>query len=176
MRLAGRRILPALMLAPAAASAQGGFPERVTLDGRELRRQGEVTARYLLFPVYRVALYLAVPTSDADAILSTTMPRLIRCRYLRDLPLDRVEAAWDQSFAALCGCAMPPAFRAWLRPIRDGEEEAMLFRDRVADLMGPGRPPARINNEAAAQILLAAWIGPRAPNAALRRGLLGGTT
>lgn len=176
MRLARRLVLPTLLLTPAIAMAQGGFPERITLDGRELHRQGEATVRYLLFPVYRVALYLAAPTPDAQAILATSELRLIRCRYLRDLPLEQVTAAWEESFAILCGCPLPTAFRAWLRPVRSGEEEAMLFRARTADLSGPGRPPARIDDPLAAQTLLPAWIGPRAPNAALRRGLLGGST
>ncbi|MES2710562.1 MAG: chalcone isomerase family protein [Pseudomonadota bacterium] len=170
-----RRTIPALLLAPCVAQAQGDFPGTVTLDGRELRRQGEATARYLLFPIYRVALYLAAPSRDAEAILASAEPRLIRCRYLRDLPLDQVTTAWEASFATLCGCPLPAAFRAWLRPVRDGEEEAMAFRARTAELTGPGRPAARIEDPVAARTLLAAWIGPGAPNAALRRGLLGGT-
>ncbi|MBR0656817.1 chalcone isomerase family protein [Plastoroseomonas arctica] len=170
-----RRTLPALLLAPSAAHAQDAFPETTIAAGRTLQRQGMATARYMLFPVYRVALYLAAPTSDPDAILASAEPRLIRCRYLRDLPLDQVTTAWEQSFTSLCGCPMPAAFRAWLRPIRDGEEESMLFLGRTAELTGPGRPAARIDDALAAQTLLASWIGPRAPNAALRRGLLGGT-
>ena len=70
---------------------------------------------------------------------------------------------------------MPAAFRAWLRPIREGDEEAMLFLVRTAELTGPGRTIARIDDPVAARALLASWIGPRAPNASLRRGLLGGT-
>jgi len=172
--LARRGLLP-LLLAPAIAQAQDGFPGTVQAAGRTLRRQGTATARYLLFPIYRVALYLAAPTADADTILASAEPRLIRCLYLRDIPLDQVATAWQESFTSLCGCPMPAAFRAWLRAIREGEEEAMLFLNHTATLSAPGRPDARIEDAAVARTLLESWIGPRAPNAALRRGLLGGT-
>ena len=66
MSAVSRRALLPLLFLPAAVQAQDAFPETAAVAGRTLRRQGMATARYLLFPVYRVAL--AAPTSDADAI------------------------------------------------------------------------------------------------------------
>lgn len=175
----GRRpLIPALLaglvLVAAPAAAQD-FPAALDVQGRRLVLNG--TGARLWSPlgieVYRAALYLEAPSADADAILAAGGPRLVVARYRRAVPLDAVTAAWEESFAAGCGCPVPEAFRAWLRPIAAGAEERYLFLAEASLLDGSGRPSLRLPGAAPARILLGAWIGPAAPTPALRRGLLG---
>lgn len=144
-----------LAAAPAAApAATEEFPAVLEAAGRRLVLNGTGARTWspLGIEVYRAALYLETPTTDAAAILAAAGPRLIVARYRR---------------------AMPEAFRAWLRPIAAGAEERYLFLPAATELTGPGRPPALVPGAPAGRILLGAWIGPAAPTPALRRGLLG---
>ena len=155
---------------PGAARAHDGFPATVEVAGMRLVLNGTGSRLYsvLRIEVYRAALYLTAPARTAEAILASSTPKLIEARFRRDVPLEGVAAAWEDSLGAL-----PAAFRAWLRPIAAGDVERWLFLDGEARLEGPGRPPARLADAAFARRLLAAWIGPAAPTEALRRGLLG---
>lgn len=165
-----RRPLLLAALAAPPASAQDGFAAAVEVAGTRLLLNGTGSRLYsvLRIEVYRAALYLAQPSRSAEAILASPSPKLIEARYRRDVPLEGVVAAWEESLGAL-----PPAFRAWLRPITAGDAERWLFLDGEARLDGPGRPPARLAEPGFGRRLLAAWIGPAAPTEALRRGLLG---
>jgi hypothetical protein len=170
---AHRRGLLALAVLATPARAEAGFPATVTAEGRSLVLNGIGARRYLAVEVYRAALYLARPMQDAAAILAADGPKLLHLRYRRDVPLGAVAQAWDASFTATCGCPTPPALRAWLRPIRAGDEERYLILPDAAVLRANGDAPARIDGAEAARTLLATFIGPAAPTEALRRGLLG---
>lgn len=150
--------------------AQDDFPAAVEVAGRRLVLNGTGSRLYsvLRIEVYRAALYLEDPARSAEAILSSPSPKLIEVRYRRDVPLEGVVAAWEESLGPL-----PAAFRLWLRPIAAGDAERWLFLGGEARLEGPGRPPARLAEPGFARRLLLAWIGPAAPTEALRRGLLG---
>jgi hypothetical protein len=155
------------------AAAQPEFPPQIPAGGRVLVLNGIGSRLYSIFAVevYRAALYLEARSSDADAIIASTGVRLVQARYRRDVPENAVVAAWEDSFSRLCACAMPAAFRAWLRPITAGAEERFLFVGEAATLEGPGRSSLRLPN--AARQLLSAWIGAGTPTEAVRRGLLG---
>lgn len=171
-----RRALAPLLLLPAQAiaAADGPFPPRAEAAGRPLVLNGWGSRRYLGIEVYRAALYLEQPRAEAEAILAAPEAKLLRVHYLREVPLSAVQQAWGESFAATCGCAMPEAFRRWLRPLSPGDEERFLFPPGGgAELAAGIAPPLRLDGGPAARALLAAFIGPAAPTAALRRGLLG---
>lgn len=163
------------LLAATPAAAQGEFPPRMEAAGRGLVLNGTGSRLYSVFAVevYRAALYLESPTRDAAAIPGSPGPKLILARYRRDVPLRGVIAAWEASFQAICGCAMPDAFRAWLAPLPAGAEERFLFLADAVQLEATGRPSLRLADAGAARTLLLAWIGPHAPTEALRQGLLG---
>ena len=92
-------------------------------------------------------------------------------RYLRDVPLRGVLAAWAQSFAPV---ALPAEFTAWLAPMSAGAWERDLFLPEGLRLEATGRSAVQVPAGPASRIVLDAWIGARALTEALRRGLLGG--
>ncbi len=178
--MTGRRVASALLLlglAPVPAATAQDFPPVAEAAGRRLVLNGVGARRYLGFEVYRAALYLERPSADAAAILASPGLKLIRVRYARDVGLDAVAAAWEEAFAAACGggaCPVPEPLRRWLRPVAAGDEETYLFLPDAAELSANGAAPVRVPGAAASRTLLATWIGPRPPTAALKRGLLGG--
>ena len=165
-----RRALLGLTLAPAAA-AQGEFPARIEAGGRSLALNGIGSRLYSVFAVevYRAALYLEAPSRDAAAILASAAPRLVIVRYLREVPLRGVQAAWEETLGP-----MPPEFLAWLRALGASDEERFLFLPDGVALQATGRPALRVPGAAFSRRLLESWIGARAPTETLRRGLLAG--
>lgn len=171
MLIPRRSLAPLLVATPAAAEAE--FPAGMTAGGRALVLNGTGSRRYLSVEIYRAALYLAARGSDPGAILDSPQPKLLLLRYRRDVPLDAVERAWDAAFADACRCPAPEPLRAWLRPIGAGDAERYLILADGAELAANDAPSVRIPGALAARTLLATFIGPAAPTAALRRGLLG---
>lgn len=170
--LAPRRALPALLLAtPAAAEAE--FPPSATAAGRTLVLNGTGARRYLGVEVYRAALYLERRSDAAEAILAAPGPKLLLLRYRREVPVAAVARAWEEAFADTCACPVPEPLRAWFRPIAAGDRERYLILPDAAEVAANDAPPQRIPGAEAARTLLASFIGPGAPTAALRRGLLG---
>lgn len=169
-----RRVLLALAGAtPAARAAEPAFPPSLEVAGRRLARNGIGTRHYLGVEIYTAALYLERRATDSDSILAAPGVKLIQVRYAREVPVAGVAQAWERSYEATCRCPVPSALRHWLRPIGPGDEERYLFLPDAAELTANAAPPARIEGTEAARTLLATWIGPAAPTAALRRGLLG---
>ena len=171
MLSARRAMMAGLVALP--ASAEPEFPDGVVDAGRALVLNGLGSRRYLGVEVYRAALYLEARSSDAGAILASPQPKLLLLRYRRDVPLEAVAQAWDAAFNDACRCPAPEPLRAWLRPIGAGDAERYLILADAAEVTANAAPPVRIPGALAARTLLATFIGPGAPTAALRRGLLG---
>ncbi len=164
-----RRAALALLATPAIARAQEPTAEAA---GRRLVLNGTGLRRFLGFEVFRAWLYLEAPSRDAAAILASPGVKLVRSRYLRDVPRDRAEPEWERGFAKHCRCAMPPAFRARLRDLRAGEGETWLYTQAGAEIAFTGEAPVRLPPREAG-LMLAGLIGPDADSDGLRRGLLG---
>ncbi len=173
--MTGRRklLLAGLLLAGPAAAKEEAFPPTMDAAGRRLLLNGWGTRYYLGVEIYRAALYVERRHTSTAAILADPGVKLIVARYRREVPMAGVVLAWERSYEATCACSPPPGLRASMRDIAAGDVETYLFRPDGAEVAANGGPPNAIPGAEAARILLATWIGPAAPTAALRRGLLG---
>lgn len=167
----GRRALLAALAVPLPVAAAAQAPA-LEAAGRRLVLNGTGVRRFFGFEVFRAWLYLEARSGDGAAIIASSGVKLVRSRYLRDIPRDRAEGEWERGFARHCGCAMPPAFRARLRDVREGEMETWLYTAQGAAVSFDGEPPVRLPLREAT-LLLAGLIGPNADSDGLRRGLLG---
>ena len=165
--LTRRAALALLVAAPAAAQEPSA-----EAAGRRLVLNGSGVRRFVGFPVFRGWLYLAARESDAARIIASPDPKLLRLRYLRDVPRDRLVSTWEEAFATHCRCGVPPDFRARFRDLREGEVETWVFTAAGAEVRYGAEAPARVPS-ADAPRLLAYFIGPDAPSEGLRSGLLG---
>lgn len=141
-----------------------GFPMATTAKGRRLVLNGVATFQggWWSGDWCRVALYRELvdrePLDPEAAAEMAGRLRMVEARFLRDLALDTVVEQWQ---ARLSG-SLPPAFRAWLRPVRAGDVERQLFLDGSVVLEAPGRLVRRIDHVGFARQLLDSWIGPEA--------------
>ncbi|WP_426956029.1 chalcone isomerase family protein [Muricoccus radiodurans] len=161
----------ALLLSLLATSAVAQEPV-AEAAGRRLVLNGTGVRRFFGFQVFRAWLYLEARSSEGAAIIASPGVKLIRSRYLRDVPRDRAEGEWESGFSRHCGCPMPPAFRARLRDLQEGETETWLYTPAGADVFYNNEPPVRLP-PAQATRMLGGLIGPNADSEGLRRGLLG---
>jgi len=172
---------------PAAAREVGGvdMPEQAAASagGPALRLNGAGVRRKLFVAVYAVGLYLPAPTRDPAQVLAMDGPRLVAMRFLhREVPRDKLVAAWNEGFAA----NQDPAALAPLQARIDrfnGMFETLREGDSVELAFDPARKATRvaINDTSRGEIpgadfaaaLLRIWLGPSPVSEDLKAALLG---
>jgi hypothetical protein len=137
-------------------------PRRLTLNGVGSCGQSRPNGLALV-----AGLYLEAPSHDPAAIGRAVA--LVVLRHRRAATLAQVVGGWQE----VLGGGLPPAFRAWLRPVEPGDVEHQAFGRDGVRLQGPGRTDRAVPDPDFTRLLLSVWIGDAAPNPAMRRGLLG---
>jgi hypothetical protein len=187
--------LPALLLGASllcVGSAQAAvsrecdglsFPRRIeakgdtlTLNGLGLRK-----ATFLGIKVYVGALYVAHPSADAEAILSSPDPIELRLRFVLGVSAGELRDAWHEGFKKSAAAALPrlqsriAQLDAWMRGVKSGQQMTFLRIPGVGiEYALDGRPLGTIQGDDFARSFLAIWLGSSPPSRALRAGLLGG--
>ena len=181
-------VLGGLFVAGAATAAVPqcdgvSFPQQIhaggqtlTLNGLGLRK-----ATFLRIKVYVGALYVAHPTANAAAILSSPDPVEIDLAFVFRASASQLRNAWEEGFARSA-----PGKLAQLRGrINELESRMTGLRsgDRVSFLRIPGvgirftldgAGQGTIPGDDFATAFLGIWLGPSPPSPELRAGLLGG--
>ncbi len=172
---------------PAAAREVGGIemPEQATVSagGPALRLNGAGVRRKLFVAVYAVGLYLPAPTRDAAQVLAVDGPRLVVMRFLhREVPRDKLVAAWNEGFAANQDAATLATLQARIDRF-NGLFETVREGDTVELAFDPTRKATRVTTNGAsrgeipgadfAAALLRIWLGPSPVSEDLKAALLG---
>jgi hypothetical protein len=156
---------------PAAESVPGA---RLALNGLALR-----TYSFLKVRIYVAGLYLAQRTSDANAILDSRQPKLLRFAFLRNVDAEAARKSWAEAFQRSCStpCRLPAEsidrFLAAVPSVREGETSTLLFTDRGVDFLMNGRLLGRISDHDFARVILATFIGQHPTSDEVKAGLLG---
>jgi hypothetical protein len=176
-----------LVMACAAASAaqldgvtmpdiQDEAGTHLVLNGLALR-----TYSFLRVRIYVAGLYLEQRSSDADAILNSAQPKLLRFVFTRDVDADAARKSWRESFDMNCPapCRLPAdsiqRFLDGIPAMRKGDTSTFLFTPTGMDAKMNGRLIGRVPNMDFVKVILATFIGPHPTSAAVKRGLLGET-
>jgi hypothetical protein len=190
-RCASAALLLALALGtagpPATAREVGGIemPEEIVAPGHAtpLRLNGAGVRRKLFVAVYAIGLYLPSPTRDPARVVAADGPRGVVMRFLhREVPRDKLVAAWNEGFAA----NHDPATLTALRP-RIDQFNALFETLREGDRVDLGFEPVRgttqvrINDRLRGEVpgadfaaaLLRIWLGPSPVSDDLKSALLG---
>jgi Chalcone isomerase-like len=146
----------------------------LTLNGLALR-----TYSVLRVHVYVAGLYLERRSSDGDAILNSSQPKLLRFVFLRDVDAEDARKSWREGFDRNCPapCGLPAVsidrFLAAVPSVHNGDTSALLFTARKVDFLLNGRLLGRVADPDFVRVILATFIG-RSPNSAeVKEGLLG---
>jgi hypothetical protein len=130
--------------------------------------------------VYVAGLYLDKKSSDADAIIKTDAPKQIVMHFLHAANKKQMTDAFDESF----NDNTPDAKKTMkgdidqllgaLEPVKEGDQMVFTYLPgKGTTLAIDGQDKVTIAGPAFGQVLLSVWLGPKPPNADLKKGILG---
>jgi hypothetical protein len=76
------------------------LPDQITVGQSTLTLNGLGMRTFTFFDVYAAGLYLAAPSTDAGAILTTDAPRAMTMHFLRKVEAEKISGAWLEGLAA----------------------------------------------------------------------------
>ncbi|HUL60403.1 MAG TPA: chalcone isomerase family protein [Anaeromyxobacteraceae bacterium] len=173
--LAGAVALPALARDVAGVE----FAETAAVAGQELKLNGAGVRKKLFIKVYAGGLYLAAPSSDADAIVAADAPRRVRMVFLRDVDRKSILGAFREGFennSAAQAAALVPKLEGIGPAIGDvksrGEIVVTYLPGQGTTVTGPGGT-ATVEGKDFADALFRNWLGPKPADDDLKKKMLG---
>ena len=153
-------------------TAQAGSTTLV-LNGMGLR------TKYMV-KVYAAGLYLPQKSTDPAAILKPDVPKRIVMHFVRSISKSQLTDGFSESFQNNTPEAMktlkPDIDRLFdaLNQVKDGDELVFTYLPATGTSLAiAGKDTLTIAGPSFAEMLFSVWLGPKPPNAALKKGLLG---
>ena len=153
-------------------TAQAGSTNFV-LNGMGLR------TKYMV-KVYVAGLYVAQKSSDPAAILKADAPKRIVMHFVRDVSKSQLTDGFTESFSGNTPDAAKTLkvdidrFFSALDSVKAGEELIFTYVPGTGtSFAAAGNDRLTIATPAFAEMLFSVWLGPKPPNASLKKGLLG---
>ena len=176
-------VLAIFALAPISqASTLSGvtLPDTAQVGSTSLVLNGMGLRTKYMVKVYVAGLYLAQKSSDPAAILKAGAPRRIVMHFVRDVSKKQLTDGFTESFenntpdaAKTLKSHIDRLFSA-LDTIKDGEEIIFTYVPATGTTVTiVGREKLTIPGSAFAEMLFSVWLGPKPPNASLKKGILG---
>ncbi len=182
-------LLAALALSPAARAASLAgvdIPETFSIDGKSLvlNGYGLRTLTFLKVKIYVAALYLPKKSNDAQAILASPGPKVLRLHHIHSGTKDQVQDRYKEGLKVNCGDEQGTGCPADLRadyqklfdsakPVAEGDITTYIVTDKQFRVVFNGVPVISFNNVALGNMILAGFIGAHPPSPDLRAALLG---
>jgi long-chain acyl-CoA synthetase len=164
----------------AAALAGVTMPDTAQVGGKNLALNGLGLRTKVIVKVYVAGLYVEQKSSDPNAIIKSDGPKQIVMKFLHGASKSQMADAFNESF----NDNSPDAVKT-MKPDIDrlvGALEAVNTGDTMVYTYVPGtgttyslngKDKVTIAGPAFGQVLLSVWLGPKPPNADLKKGLLG---
>jgi hypothetical protein len=184
-----RRILAALALcwlaSGALAATLGGvtLPDTYAVDGRILQLNGIGLRTYSIFRVriYVAGLYLVRPSHDANAIIASPDPKVVRLLFIHGGSKAEVQKHYLEGQAHDCGDGgCDPADQsdferllAVVPAVESGDTTTFVFANNGFKVLANDRLIGEFANPDLAHHMLDGFIGSHPPTRALRSQLLG---
>lgn len=156
------------------------LPDTVQAGSTTLVLNGMGLRTKYMVKVYVAGLYLAQKSSDPATILKADAPRRIVMHFVRDVSKSQLTGGFTDSFndntpdAAKTLKPDIDRFFSALDPIKDGEELVFTYLPGTGTTVSEaGKDKLTIPGPAFAEMLFSVWLGPKPPNAPLKKGLLG---
>jgi hypothetical protein len=172
--------LPPLSLSPRAAELAGAtLPDTLAAGDTTLKLNGLGLRKKAVFKVYVGGLYLASPSKDAGAILTSDQPKAIRMHFLRDLTKAQLVEAFQEGFEANVKdrASQQAAFDRMLALVPDVKEGSTLtftyLPGKGTTLSAGSKALGVFEGKGFADAVFAIWLGPKPPTEDLKKGLLG---
>jgi hypothetical protein len=159
------------------------FPEHVQARGETLTLNGLGLRKATIFgiKVYVGALYVAHPTADAEAILTSKEPAEIELRFVFHVTANQMRNAWQEGFEKSAPGQLPQLqsriaqLNGWMTGVGSGQRMTFVRIPGVGIQYSlDGAVRGTIAGDDFAKAFLAIWLGSSPPSQELRAGLLGG--
>src|SRR5215510_11291284 len=112
------------------------FPEQTQVQASPLALNGLGLrqATMLKVNVYVAALYVAQPSTDANAILASNTPKQLVLHFVRDVDGADLKKAWDEGFANNAKAQVPALkerieqFKSWMTTMKSGQQLTLTHK------------------------------------------------
>jgi hypothetical protein len=157
------------------------IPDSQDVAGSHLVLNGVGTRTYsfLRIALYVAGLYLEHRTSDPNAIINSSDPKLVLFVFTRDIDADRARKSWQESFDENCHapCSLAPGsvdkFLAGVPSVRKGDSSRFLFTADGLQITMNGKVLGQIHDQTFMHVVMATFIGPHPSSPSVRNALLG---
>src|SRR5664279_5136422 len=173
-------VLLSMLQLHAATLAGVTMPDTAQVGGKNLALNGLGLRTKVIVKVYVAGLYVEQKSSDPNAIIKSDGPKQIVMKFLHGASKSQMADAFNESF----NDNSPDAVKT-MKPDIDrlvGALEAVNTGDTMVYTYVPGtgttyslngKDKVTIAGPAFGQVLMSVWLGPKPPNADLKKGLLG---
>ena len=164
----------------AASLAGVTLPETEQVGRTKLMLNGLGLRTKFLVKVYVAGLYVEQKSSDASAIIKADAPKRIVMQFLHGASKNQMADAFSESFndnspdAAKTMKADIDRLLAALEPVKAGDQMVFTYVPGTGTTFAiNGKEKVSIAGPAFAPVLFSVWLGPKPPNAGLKKGMLG---
>ena len=165
---------------PAATLAGVTLPDTAQVGGTALTLNGLGLRKEFVVKVYIVGLYLEQKSSDPSAIIKADAPKRIVMQFVHSATKNQMTDAFDESFndntpdAKETMKADIDRLLGAVDPIKEGDQMVFTYIPGTGTTFAiNGRDKLTIAGAAFGQVLFSVWLGPKPPNAGLKKGILG---
>ena len=155
------------------------LPDTVQVGGRTLVLNGLGLRKKFVVKVYVAGLYVEQKSSDPGAILKADAPKRIVMHFVRGVSKNQIADAFTESFenntpeARKTLKAEIDQFLGALESVNDGDQMVLTYLPGTGTTVAiNGKEKVTIAAPAFAPVLFSVWLGPKPPNADLKKGLL----
>ncbi len=174
-------VVIASMLSLQGATLAGvTLPDSIQVGGKTLVLNGLGLRTKFVVKVYVAGLYLEQKSSDANAILKADAPKRLVMQFVRDVSKKQMADAFEESFnnnspdAAKNMKADIDKLLDALEPLKEGQQMVFTYVPSTGTTVAiNGKDKLTIAGPAFAPVLFSVWLGPKPPNADLKKGILG---
>jgi hypothetical protein len=178
-------VLAVIVLAPmlhlhAASVAGVTMPDTMQVGNTKLVLNGVGLRTKFVVKVYVAGLYLEQMSSDASAILKADAPKRLVMQFVHGASKSQMTNAFEDSFEDNSPDAVKTMkgdidkFLGAVEPVKDGDQMVFTYVPGTGTTFAiNGQDKVTISGAAFAQVLFSVWLGPKPPNADLKKGILG---
>ena len=164
----------------AATLAGVTLPDTVQVENTTLVLNGLGLRKKFVVKVYVAGLYLDKKSSDSDAIIKAEAPKRIVMQFVRGVSKSQIADAFGESFSNNAPDAKKTLkadidrFLGALEDVKEGEQMVVTYvPSKGTTLAINGKEKLTIAAPAFGPVLMSVWLGPKPPNAELKKGMLG---
>jgi hypothetical protein len=173
-------VLGSMLSLQASTLAGITMPETVQVGSTPLVLNGMGLRTKFMVKVYVAGLYLPQKSLDAGAILTADAPKRMVMHFVHGASKSQMSDAFEDSFKDNSPDAVKTLkteidkLLGALEPVKEGDEMIFTYVPGTGTTFSVnGADKVTIAGPAFGQLLFSVWLGPKPPNADLKKGILG---